>query len=192
MEHIVRELADQINAVNQKGTPFIIAIDGRCAAGKTTLAERLCGVLDCVVFHMDDFFLRREQRTKERLETPGGNVDYERFLEEIILPIKNGAGEISYRPYSCHKQDFLKTVTVRMAKVVIIEGSYSCHPALAGHYDLRVFLSVDREKQLSRIIGRNGTNFRDFLERWIPLEERYFEACSVKEQCELCFVSDDI
>ena len=35
----------------------IIAIDGRCAAGKTTLAARLAKELGGDVIHMDDFFL---------------------------------------------------------------------------------------------------------------------------------------
>lgn len=192
MEQIVRILADRIGSAVHGEKTIMIAIDGRCAAGKTTLAERLCGVLDCVVFHMDDFFLRKEQRTEERFKMPGGNVDYERFLEEIILPVKQGAEEISYRPYSCSRQDFLLPVTLKIARIVIVEGSYSCHPALAGYYDLRVFLSVDKQRQLSRIQRRNSLNFQDFVERWIPLEEKYFEACSVKERCELCFVTDDI
>ena len=34
----------------------IIAIDGRCAAGKTTLAARLAKELGGDVIHMDDFF----------------------------------------------------------------------------------------------------------------------------------------
>lgn len=36
----------------------IIAIDGRCAAGKTTLADRLVKELGGDVIHMDDFFCR--------------------------------------------------------------------------------------------------------------------------------------
>ena len=44
----------------------IIAIDGRCAAGKTTLAARLAKELGGDVIHMDDFFLPLELRTEER------------------------------------------------------------------------------------------------------------------------------
>jgi uridine kinase len=36
----------------------IVAIDGKCTSGKTTLASRLAEIYDCNVFHMDDFFLR--------------------------------------------------------------------------------------------------------------------------------------
>ena len=40
--------------------PVIVAIDGPCAAGKTTLAGKLQAAYDCNLFHMDDFFLRPE------------------------------------------------------------------------------------------------------------------------------------
>ena len=40
-----------------------VAIDGPCTSGKTTLAAQLGALYDCNVFHMDDFFLRSEQRT---------------------------------------------------------------------------------------------------------------------------------
>ena len=43
----------------QKET-VIVAIDGNCTSGKTTLANQLAANYDCNIFHMDDFFLRPE------------------------------------------------------------------------------------------------------------------------------------
>ena len=52
---------------------------------------------------MDHFFLRPEQRTPERLRTPGENVDHERFLEEVLCPLR--AGRVFwYRPFDCSVQ----------------------------------------------------------------------------------------
>ena len=48
--------------------PILVAIDGRCGSGKTTLGEYLKGQFDCNLFHMDDFFLRMEQRTLDRMK----------------------------------------------------------------------------------------------------------------------------
>ena len=45
---------------------LVIAIDGKCASGKSTLGLYLKNSLDANLFHMDDFFLRPEQRTPER------------------------------------------------------------------------------------------------------------------------------
>lgn len=59
----------------------LLAIDGGSAGGKTTLGKLLEQRYACNVFHMDDFFLRPMQRTKERLAEPGGNVDRERIMK---------------------------------------------------------------------------------------------------------------
>ena len=94
----------------QKGT-VLLAIDGPCTAGKTTLANILHSKYGCSVFHMDDFFLRPAQRTQSRLSEPGGNVDYERFYEEVIQPLQTG-NAFSYRPFSCASQSLSAPVTV--------------------------------------------------------------------------------
>ena len=62
------------------GRPAVVAIDGRCGSGKTSLAALIAALFPCNVFHMDDFFLPPALRTPERLSQPGGNVDRERML----------------------------------------------------------------------------------------------------------------
>lgn len=185
----MKQSADEIVEIVQKflnrKNQSIIAIDGRCASGKTTLAAFLADQISCQVIHMDDFFLRPEQRTRERLEQPGGNVDYERFLAEILQPLSSG-GEFSYRPYDCHSGSFREPVVVNKTKCIVIEGSYSCHPVLWKYYDLHIFLDVEQDRQMERIRRRNGDGAADvFASRWIPLEEHYFSVCKIKEKCEL-------
>ena len=51
---------------NAPRKPYIIAIDGPCASGKTTVAAKIAEEWDASVIAMDDFFLRPEQRTEER------------------------------------------------------------------------------------------------------------------------------
>ena len=64
-----------------------VAIDGPCTSGKTTFAAMLNRRFGGNVLHMDDFFLRSEQRTPERFAEPGGNVDRERFETEVLAPL---------------------------------------------------------------------------------------------------------
>ncbi|MDE6132196.1 MAG: uridine kinase [Oscillospiraceae bacterium] len=181
MENLVRIINNM-----PKNKPLIIAIDGRCAAGKTTLAANLQAETGCTVFHMDDFFLRPEQRTEKRLQTPGENVDHERFWEEVLLPLKSGKGTVAYRPYDCKTQALCGEMTVQTAAVNIVEGSYCLHPSLWEFYDLRVFLTVNPEEQMRRIIMRNGgASSEIFRTRWIPLEEKYFSAFGIAERCDI-------
>ena len=90
MEEMISCLKKRIDDLLKTGDQIVIAIDGNCTAGKTTLASVLAKEYDCNVFHMDDFFLRPEQRTAQRYAQPGGNVDYERFREEVMIPLKAG------------------------------------------------------------------------------------------------------
>lgn len=184
---MISTITETIKALPKKQQLRIIAIDGRCAAGKTTLAARLQEELHCPVIHMDHFFLRPEQRTKVRYETPGGNVDYERFLMEVMAPLRTGDA-FRYRPYDCHRQTWAKSIHIIPKGLVIIEGSYSCHPALRENYDLKIFLSVDKEKQCERIKNRGGeAAFTAFRDKWIPLEELYFSTYQTAEYCDLQF-----
>lgn len=183
---IVIAAAEQI-----PGRRLIIAIDGRCAAGKTTLAERIRERTNWNVVHMDDFFLRPEQRTPERLAEPGGNVDWERFREEILLPISCGESTIKHRSFDCRTRRLSEPIPADIGDVCVIEGSYSCHPELRGFYGLHVFLTVNPEEQMRRILLRNGVEKAEqFAEKWIPLEERYFSDCGVGKCCELKFNTD--
>lgn len=79
--------------LSERGS-LVVSIDGCCASGKSTLAQRLCTDLNGDLIHADDFFLPPALRTQERLNEPGGNIHYERFLEQIIKPLlaaKNSA-----------------------------------------------------------------------------------------------------
>ncbi len=161
--------------------PFLVALDGRCAAGKTTLATQLGRAFSCPVVHMDDFFLRPEQRTPDRLAMPGENIDHERFLVEVLMPLYEGRSA-TYAPFSCSAQSLGEPTTLPTSPIYLVEGSYSLHPKLRPFYDLCLFLSVDPDEQMRRILRRNGVEkATQFRERWIPLEEAYFDACRVQE-----------
>ena len=70
----------------------------------------------------------------------------------------------------------------------IVEGAYSCHPILEKYYDMKIFLSINRQEQAERILMRNGEEqLETFQRKWIPSEEFYFEKCKTKERCDICF-----
>ena len=186
MEEILMEVKKQIDALLCTGKLLVIAIDGNCTAGKTTLAAMLEKMYDCNVFHMDDFFLRPEQRTPERYAQPGGNVDYERFREEVLVPLLQG-GEFSYQPFSCKTFTLSEPVKVQPKKLNIIEGTYCLHPYFGDVYDWKVFLSVDARLQRSRILSRPQHLHERFFQHWIPMEQRYFAHHQVVQRCDAVY-----
>lgn len=169
-----------------KEKPEIVAIDGKSGSGKSRLGSLLGRVYDCNLFHMDDFFLRPEQRTEERLSEVGGNVDYERFFEQVVAPLLNHTPEFSYQVYDCSVQKLTKVVPVTSKPLAMVEGSYSCHPCLQKAYDLKIFLDVDSQTQKERIRLRNGDwMLSRFIEEWIPKENSYFEKFGIRETCDI-------
>jgi len=175
---VVKEIDSLLE--NSKKEPLLVAIDGKCASGKTTLSYYLQEQYDCNIFHMDDFFLRIEQRTPERLQEVGGNVDYERFKEQVLNPLLKKS-KIDYRKFSCKTGKLAEEATCMLPKRLnVIEGSYSMHPYFGDVYDLHIFTEVDGQTQLANIVKRNGDATR-FQEEWIPKENAYFEKFHIKE-----------
>lgn len=162
-----------------------LAIEGGSASGKTTLGKHLEQVYECNVFHMDDFFLRPEQRTKERFAETGGNVDRERFLEEVLVPLYKNE-QIIYRRFDCSTFTLSKPNLLEPSKLNVIEGAYSMHPELAEYYNFSVFLDVVPELQKKRIEKRNTPELaKRFFEEWIPMEQKYFTEFKIKERCDM-------
>lgn len=174
-----------LQALTEEKPRAIVAIEGGSATGKTTLAALLGRVHDCSIFHMDDFFLQPHQRTPERFAQPGGNVDHERFLAEVLEPLAKG-NPFDYQPFSCSTMALADAVHAAPAQLNIVEGAYSMHPALSAFYDLSVFLTIDPQLQAARILRRNGPAMQQrFLNEWIPLEQRYFAAYDIPTRCDL-------
>ena len=162
-----------------------VAIEGGSASGKSSLGRLLTELYDCNLFHMDDFFLQPHQRTPERFSQPGGNVDYERFSEEVIANLSKNE-PFEYQLFDCSVMALGEKATVAPKKLNIIEGAYSMHPELRGAYDLSVFLESDPDVQRARILRRNGERMlQRFVNEWIPLEHVYFDKTGVRDACDM-------
>lgn len=164
----------------------IIGIDGNSAGGKTTLAKALQDIYNADVIHMDDFFLPANFRTDERLNEVGGNIHYERFMDEVISKIKES--ELVYGFFDCSTMNYGMKKRVRTKPMLIVEGVYSLHPKFIHIYDLKVFLSVSQKDQKSRILDRSdGDKLRRYETEWLPMENKYFDELEVYNKCDFRF-----
>jgi uridine kinase len=181
-----QSLSDLKKAIDEKlmsRPQCVIAIDGPSGSGKSSLGEKLMSDYHATLFHMDDFFLSPDKKTPSRLATPGGNVDYERFLSEVLSRLQVYA-DLTYDRYDCHL-NALEKVTCTITPLIIVEGVYSAHEALSSFYDIIVYLDIDVENQRQRIEKRSGKRMLDrFVKEWIPLENIYFKAHKVKEKAD--------
>ena len=157
----------------------VIAIDGMCASGKTTLANEIAKSFDCNVIHCDDFFLPKERRDEERISIPGGNIDCIRMKNEVINKLE---GDIAYKKFDCKEQFYSDYINLEHKRLTVIEGCYSLHPYFGEYYDYSIFVKIDPFTQLERIEKRNGKEqVETFKNKWIALENKYFEAYEIEQ-----------
>ena len=175
-------LLNKIKQLQQLDHPIIVAIDGKCGSGKTTLAASLQQQLQANVIHMDDFFLPLHMRQPARFQEIGGNVHYER-LAEVLLAIQQQSIS-SYEALDC--QTFtMHTKLFTESSIYIVEGVYAMHPALRSFYSTSMYLHIDEATQYERLQQRETPEkFAMFKEKWIPLENRYFETYAIQQLCE--------
>jgi uridine kinase/predicted membrane protein len=158
--------------------PVVVAIDGRCGAGKTTLAATLALVYDCEVIPMDNFFPQGEGNDV--------NIDIKRFKAEVLEKLAAGK-PFEYQPYDCVSGKLSTAVTVNPGKLLVIEGSYSTYPEFTDYIDLKIFMSVNPDEQLRRIKLRNPEQAENFKKKWIPLEEDYFKKYDIEKKADLVY-----
>ena len=161
------------------GDKFIVAIDGRCGSGKTSMADLLGRIYNCEVLHTDDFYLPFAEREENWKEIPAGNMDLKAIREAVekrLMSESSGTGMVTRRDVS------QRTCP---CDALILEGSYAHHPDLRDLYDLTVFLTCDEAAQEARLKPREGENYGSFKEIWIPMEERYFAAFSVQDAADV-------
>lgn len=171
--------------LEKKKDTILISIEGSAASGKTTLAQGLGELLDCNIWHLDDYFLQADQRTEQRLSEVGGNVDYERFKEEIIDKVMEKK-TVRFQKFNCKKMNLEDGKEVPFKRVNIMEGIYSSHPYFGDIYDLRIFMEISPEEQERRILSRNSGELAEkFFQIWIPKEQNYLQKFEVKNKANI-------
>ena len=176
-EELTSTIADRL----ARQSAVLVALDGRCGSGKTTLAAQLTERFpQSITVHTDDFYLPPSRRVTGWEKIPCANMDIQRLRDEVVAPAR--AGQVfSYQAYSCREGAYLPPRPLGSAPLVIVEGSYSCHPTLADCYDLKVFVTCSKEEQARRLLAREGERYSGFTARWIPLEEGYFAKFQIEQ-----------
>ncbi len=177
-------LAPLTERIMRADKPLVIALDGFCASGKTTLAAELADRYGARVIHTDDFYLPLEMRSEERYAQPGGTIHYERLKAEVVDRL--GEPSLTYGVFSHEVMGIVRHVTLPLADITVIEGAYASHPYFGDYAAVRLFMETDPDEQRRRILLRNGPErLKLFEERWIPYERRYEAAFGIRSRADI-------
>ena len=141
-------LCDRIESLRAVApAPVLVALDGRSAAGKSTLAQQVAARTAALVIDGDDFYRGGDDafwRARSPAEKVDLVIDWRRqrtLLTKLDGASRRGGSPTTGRPTT---GDWRAEVHVGPAAVVILEGAYSARPELADLFALRVLLDVAR------------------------------------------------
>ena len=169
---------------------FIIGIAGGSGSGKTTLVNSILkrvpydqiSVITQDSYYKDSGHLPMEQRKELNFDHPD-SIEWDLLLSDI-QKLKTGQSIESptYSYLTCTRQE--ETIPVEPKKILLIEGIliFTCKQ-LCDEMDMRIYLEVDADHRLSRIIERDmesrGRTAQDVIERYYktvrPMYEKFIK-----------------
>ena len=168
---------------------MVIGIAGGTGSGKTTITRRLMQRFgsDVSVIYHDNYYkahhnMPYEERAKLNYDQPDA-FDTDQLIE-AVRALKRGRSVICpVYDYSIHDRSE-KTVTVKPAKVVIVEGILIFeNKELCSLMDIKVYVDADADVRILRRIVRDvrdrGRSLESVVNQYLstvkPMHEKYVE-----------------
>lgn len=184
--------------------PMRVAIDGRTAAGKTTLADELVVPIErhgrlVIRIEIDDFhrpLAERRRRTDLPLWQRSFFDSYDHLaVRAPLLPLGPG-GDRHYRRAhfdSFHDVPISEPLQVAPADaIVVIDGVYMYRPELDDLWDVRVFVDIDAADSVRRgpprdqaWVGSVEAAAQRYFTTYIPAEDYYIEMFRPHERADV-------
>ena len=179
---LIAELADTILARKHAARPLRVAIDGRCAAGKTLLADELAAriaaqqpELQVLRPSVDGFHHLRERRYAQGEFSAQGYYDdaydYAAIVELLLKPLSRNAFPVHCRQVSSDVRRNMSVdappVLVGADAVLLFEGIFVLRDAINAYWDLRILVDVDAATSIERAVERDAgeSGLRDVIEK---------------------------
>lgn len=175
-KNIIIKVLSDIKNIKPKFKQICIAIDGFGASGKSTFANNLKELDSNIkIICLDDFYKEFAKRFKnnEIKSNINQNYDWERFTNEVLIPLKNGK-KIRYQKYNWDLDQLTEWVDVLETDIIVLEGTYSLQKSFLKFLDYKIWIDTPKKMRLRRAKERDGIENLDlWVEDWIPSEENY-------------------
>ena len=165
---LVSLLAREIVSRKQAGKPLKAGIDGRCAAGKSSLADELGQVLNArglevLRASVDGFHHPRERRYSQGDFSPQGYYDdsfnWEDIAGALLIPLSAAAFPVECRQigFDIRSNQPLNVAPISVAanSVLLFDGIFIFRPEVNAYWDYRILVDIDWPTSLSRALIRD-------------------------------------
>jgi uridine kinase len=170
---VLEWLAKEIHRRKRPHRPLKVGIDGRCAAGKSTLADLLAPLVRAQGFDVlrpsvDGFHHPREYRYRKGEYSAAGYYedafDYAAVVASLLEPLSGVDFPVTCR----HASHDVRTdvpidasIVASADAVLLFDGVFLFRPELNAYWDLRVLVHVDAATSVSRAIERDMSGIGD-------------------------------
>jgi uridine kinase len=208
-DQLLGRLAEAIESVTT-AHPVRVAVDGRPAAGKTTLADELALVLrnrgrEVVRSSIESFLLPRAQRYRRGQDSPEGcyhdSFDFDALHRVLLDPLgPDGDRKFQQAVYDRDTDTALSPPVTKAAAdaVLVFDGVFLLRPELVDQWDLRIFVSAAFEETLTRALIRDlaslGSDARveqRFRNRYRPSQQHYFDTVRPTDLADIVVHNDE-
>ncbi|NKX55243.1 aminodeoxychorismate synthase component I [Arthrobacter mobilis] len=158
--------------------PFIIAVDGRSGAGKTTLAVELAALLRAhrgvALFHLEDIY-----------PGWGGLADGQRRYREMVLEPLAAGRQAVWTSWDWQRGTDGPARTTDPAEVVLVEGVGAAHAAARELIGATIWIEAEAAPRRRRALARDGAGYEPYWDMWAAQEDAWLAGDDVGGQADV-------
>ncbi len=170
--------------------PFLLGVAGGSGSGKTTVAERLTGLIgepDLALVRLDAYYRDRnhlpfDERAAVNYDHPDA-FDWPLLLDHVDALLDGLEVQVPVYDFATYER-LPERVTIAPARVVVVEGILVLYePELRERFDLRVFVDTDADvrfiRRLERDIAERQRSVESVVEQYLatvrPSHDQFIE-----------------
>ena len=189
-EELLTFLVEAIIERKKAHRPLKVGIDGRCASGKSILADELAPLvrqrgLDVLRPSVDGFHHPREHRYRQGEYCAAGYYEdafnYGAIEDYLLQPLSQHSFPVECRQVAHDVRTDMPIsappVSVEAHSVLLFDGVFLFRTELNAYWDFRILLEIDAAISVSRAVERDAIDPPDVVRR--KYRERYEAAWQI-------------
>jgi uridine kinase len=163
------------------GNCRLVLIDGPAGSGKSTLANQLGSLLNAEVVHMDDLYEGWDRALT--IEIIG------KIQTQILHPLQQGQA-VRFTKFDWIQNKPGVEVELSNPAVLVIEGVGAASAHLRQFATLTIWIEVEPELGLSRVLARDGIEISEQMTNWQRKEQEWHSIDDTKAALEIWLSGD--